>query len=400
MCAWGPYVKTGVVANARRTAALFPANNAQPATDVQGKPNQKEEKVRLRQTRKLVRIELVGLLAVAAIAALATLPAMSADHLDAPAVKKDGRIDINDVYVFHPGTSQNLNRTVLAMTVNPAAGVISGTRFRPNARYEFLIDTNGDARQDITIRTQFSSVENGEQDYTVRRVRGDDSKVIARGETEEVESENGVKTFAGLRDDPFFFDLASFNDGATFCQAGDKDFFLGLNTSALVIEVPTSMIGSGPVGVWGRTVVGGDQIERMGRPAILTVFIPPNPFEAGSSADGNLEDQFNRTLPHRDQARWRGEVVNSLTLLHSLNDATDPNVGDDAGKVQGLANVLLPDILTVDLSTATGFLNGRNLADDVIDAELGLVTEGLITSDCINNDSTFLSGFPYLGVPN
>jgi len=49
---------------------------------------------------------------------------------------------------------------------------------------------------------------------------------------------------------------------------------------------------------------------------------------------------------------------------------------------------------------ATGFLNGRGLADDVIDAELGLITEGLITTDCVDNDSTFLSGFPYLGVPN
>jgi len=356
--------------------------------------------VRARRVRKLIRIEVLGLLAVAAVATVAAIPAVSADHLDAPSTKKDGRTDINDVYVFHPGVSQNLNRTVLAITVNPAAGVISGTAFRPGARYELLIDTNGNARPDITIRTQFSAVENGQQDYTVRRIKGDDSKVIARGETNEVESEDGVKAFAGLRDDPFFFDLAAFNAGAAFCPGGvGTDFFLGLNTSVIAVEVPTSMIGSGPVGVWGRTVVSGDQIERMGRPAILTVFIPPNPFEAGSTAEGNLEDQFNRTTPNRDQARWRNEVVNSLTLLYSLNDGTD-DPSDDAGKIQGLANVLLPDILTVDLSMATGFLNGRGLADDVIDAELGLITEGLITTDCVNNDSTFLSGFPYLGEPN
>jgi hypothetical protein len=359
--------------------------------------------LRAQRVRKLVRIEALGLLAVAAIAIVAAIPAVSADHLDAPAVKKDGRIDINDVYVFHPGSPQRLNKTVLVMTVNPAAGAISGTTFRQGARYEWLIDTNGNARPDITVRTQFSAPRGGEQKYTVRWIKGDDSRVIARGETDEVNGDDGARAFAGLRDDPFFFDLASFNGlgtGDAFCQPGDSDFFLGLNTSAIVLEVPTSMIGSHPVGVWGRIVTGDDQIERMGRPAILTVFIPPNPFEAGSTADGNLEDQFNRTLPHRDQARWRGEVVNSLTLLHSLNDATDPNTGDDAGKVQALANVLLPDILTVDLSKPTGFLNGRNLADDVIDAELGLVTEGLITTDCINNDSTFLAGFPYVGVPN
>ena len=356
--------------------------------------------MRTRGLRRLVRVEVLGLIAVAAVAALATFPAFSADHLDAPAVKKDGRIDINDVYVFHPGSPQNLSRTVLAMTVNPAAGVISGTTFRAGASYEFLIDKDGDAKDDGKVRVQFEAPGGGQQGYKVHVIRGNDGNVVFRGTTNHVVESDGVKAYAGTRDDPFFFDLASFNGGATFCEAGDTDFFLGLNTSAIVIELPTSMLGSGPVGVWGRTIVDDQQIERMGRPAILTVFIPPNPFEAGSTADGNLEDQFNATKPQNDQALWRGEVVNSLALLHSLNNATDPNVGDDAGKVQGLANLLLPDILTVDLSTPTGFPNGRNLADDVIDTELGLITEGLITSDCIANDSTFLPGFPYLGVPN
>ena len=348
--------------------------------------------MRLRQTRKLVRIELLGLLAVSAVAALATIPAFSADHLDAPSTKKDGRIDINDVYVFHPGSPQKLNKTVLVTTVNPAAGVISGTTFRPGARYELLIDTNGDAQPNITIRTQFGPVENGQQDYTIRRIKGDDSKVIAHGETGKVVTNDDVKAFAGLRDDPFFFDLANFNNGATFCGAGlpVKDFFLGFNTSAIVVELPTGMIGSGPVGVWGRNVVSGDQVERMGRPAILTVFIPPNPFEPNAStAVGNLEDQFNQTKPNRDQALWRGEIVNSLLAL-----------GNNQARADALANVLLPDILTVDLSKATAFLNGRNLTDDVIDAELQLLLNNPAASDCVSNDSNVLAGFPYLGVPN
>ncbi len=347
--------------------------------------------MRTRQVRRLLRIEVLGLLAVAAIAALVTIPAFSADHLDAPAVKKDGRIDINDVYVFHPGSPQDRDKTVLAMTVNPAAGVISGTTFRQGAKYELLIDTNGNALPDITVRTQFSGPHNGEQSYTVHWIVGDDSTLIAKGKTDQIAANDGVGSFAGLRDDPFFFDLANFNRGATFCGAmggvAVSDFFLGLNTSAIVVEVPTAWIDAGPVGVWGRTVVGGRQIDRMGRPAILTVFIPPNPFEAGSTADGNLEDQFNRTTPDQDQALWRGEIVNSLVAL------------GNGANANALADILLPDILTVDLSNDTGFLNGRNLADDVIDAELGLITNGAITTDCVANDSTFLAGFPYLGTP-
>jgi hypothetical protein len=339
---------------------------------------------------------------------LAAVPGGAADHLDAPTVKKDGRTDINDIYVFHPGTPQDLSRTVLAMTVNPAAGVISGTEFGRGMLYDFLVDRNGDAVEDMILRVGFSAPgQNGRQRLAVKIVdprQRRSGPVIARGLTESViDGAGGVKVFAGLRDDPFFFDLNSFNDGATFCQTGDTDFFLGLNTSAIVIQLPTEWIGSGQVGVWGRTFMPGvGQVDRMGRPAILTVFLPPNPFEP-SPPGPMLEDAFKLGQPANDQAAFRNEVVNSLTLLFSLNDpakgGTD-NPADDAMKIQGLADVLLPDILIVDLSMPTGFLNGRNPADDVIDAELGLITEGAVTSDCINNDSTFLPNFPYLGVPN
>lgn len=349
--------------------------------------------MRARGVRKLVRIEVLGLLAVAAVAALVTIPAFSADHLDAPTVKKDGRIDINDVYVFHPGSPQNLSRTVLAMTVNPAAGAISGTTFRPGASYELLIDTDGDAKADRTLRVQFGDVSGGQQSYKVHLIRGGSGNVVFNGTTNQTVESDGVKAFAGLRDDPFFFDLANFNRGATFCGATGgvpvADFFDGLNASAIVVELPTSMLGSGQIGVWGRTVVDDQQLDRMGRPAILTVFIPPNPFEPGSTAEGNLEDQFNTTQPKLDQAQWRGEIVNTLLAL-----------GNSQARADALADVLLPDILTVNLADSTGFLNGRNLADDVIDAELNLLTNGAIQTDCVSNDSTFLSGFPYLGAPN
>jgi len=41
----------------------------------------------------------------------------AADHLEAPFVQTDGRIDINDVYVFE--SPSNPDNTVLIMTVNP-----------------------------------------------------------------------------------------------------------------------------------------------------------------------------------------------------------------------------------------------------------------------------------------
>jgi hypothetical protein len=305
--------------------------------------------------------------------------------------------------------------------------VLSPKAFHPNASYQFLIDGNDDAKPDTTIEIDFGKLKNGKQEVELE-LEGPSGEAEAEGKTgqdieinieagdnddrgednddegEENDNEGGGILHAGLFDDPFFFDLANFNLGAKFCGAAGgvpvDNFFEGLNVSAIVVEVPSSLLGDNTIGVWARTVMGGTQIDRMGRPAINTVFIPPNPFEAGSTLPGNPEDAFNAGKPKNDQANFRGEVVNSLTLLFSLNDATDPNTGDDAGTIQALADILLPDILTIDTSNPGGFLNGRQLADDVIDAELGIITEGLITGDCVINDSAFPGSFPYLALKN
>jgi len=47
-----------------------------------------------------------------------------------------------------------------------------------------------------------------------------------------------------------------------------------------------------------------------------------------------------------------------------------------------------------------GPLNGRALRDDVIDTELGLTTNGCVTSDGVARHTDYLSNFPYLGQPH
>ena len=69
-------------------------------------------------------------------------------------------------------------------------------------------------------------------------------------------------------------------------------------------------------------------------------------------------------------------------------------------QAQGLADFLLPDVLTYDTATKAGGLNGRALSDDVIDIELGITTNGAVTSDGVGPHSDYLAVFPYLGVPH
>jgi len=244
----------------------------------------------------------------------------------------------------------------------------------------------------MTISTTFGQVlSDGRQRVRVRRlVPGEPPVTLVNGFTGETLQNGGITFTADIFDDPFFFDLDAFNgtNGRTFCDGNEVDFFAGLNVSALVLEIPKSDIGSS-YRVWAKTDLKGLQADRMGLPAINTVFIPSNPFEP---TEANLKDAFNATRPRADRRIWSRELKDNFDLFY-----------DDDSLVDALVDILLPDLLPIEESIPPGFefLNGRQLADDVIDLELSLLTNGTVLSDCVDaNDVPFSTIFPYLGSAN
>ena len=342
--------------------------------------------------KKFSKIGFYGVLVLVLAFGLFAVPAKAADHLDAPGLTPPGgdtRLDITDVYAFQ--SPSNPAHTVLIMGVNPLAGVLNNGTFNPSASYELKIDSNGDAKEDLTYKVTFSAPNGSlQQGVTLRRLpaAGGGGSLLAKGQTgSSISIPGGGWIKAGVFDDPFFFDLNGFL-ALNFCNPG-TNFFNGLNISAIVLEVPSSWLGSNNIGVWAITVLNDQQIDRMGRPAINTVFIPNNVFEP-KGTEPSQRNAFNAGKPRNDQRDFRGEVVDTLQIFYGANNPT----------VDALANILLPDILTVDTSNPAGFLNGRGLSDDVIDAELGLVTKGAVTKDCVDNDSEFTTSFPYLARAN
>jgi len=398
----------------------------------------------------------IAALAFAALLTNRSAPpvASAADHLDAPGITPppggDGiGTDLTDVYAFRSPT--NSANTVLIMNVNglaSAAGIGAGpdddrpfgskvpeVNGNPNVYYTFGVDSNGDAVADVDVEVRFGKARaDGAQHMRVKILGPGDSELefagstTGFGEPAVINQVDGIKAFAGRRDDPFFFDLIGFlnildflnnppgNRSLVLCGGNpnghpERDTFLNQNVSSIVIELPSSLLtggGDSNIGVWATTRVGKDQIDRMGRPAINTVFIPNNPFPPDRASDGKSSKKttFNHGDPSTDVAQWNAEVVDTLQFLFSINDPAtglggtdDPS--DDAAQIAGLAGVLLPDILTVNVSSSAGFLNGRKPADDVIDAELGLITEGAVTTDCVGaNDAAFPGTFPYLAAPH
>ena len=361
----------------------------------------------MRATTLASRKALVAMaFAVAAAAALTAFlvqragappAARAADHLDAPGLMPPGgsvQSDITDIYAFR--SPSDATKSVLVMNVNtgPAGSDFTFGRGIPGVGntkgvlYDFNIDNNGDAVTDVNLSVRFGQpAEDGSQQFELRRkgkllIPMGEGRSTAFGASPHVVTAGDVTAFAGRRDDPFFFDLAAFLqlNGRSFCDGSQSDFFLGRNVSSIVLELPSSLLTRDAqhpqIGVWASTEAGGTQIDRMGRPAINTVF------------NHNAEkDQFNAGDPANDWADFGARFTTELQQL----GAADPS---------GLAHVLLPDLLTFDTSSSAGFLNGRKLSDDVIDAELGLITNGGLTGDCIANDSTFSNSFPYLGSPN
>jgi hypothetical protein len=374
-----------------------------------------------RARRGLGALAALGTTALILTLGIAPMLTSGADHLDAPSLgsisvnpddtlnvsKVRGPLDINDVYAFRGATADS---TVLVMTVNPAINVLGPATFQPGAEYTLNVDTGTDAVADTRWTVTFGDPDaRGIQRYVVMR----DGQALASGFTDDAKGKSqgrdGVMAFAGMRSDPFFFDLLGFlgsvkGQGTNRLNDGSpSDFFAGLNTLAIVLEVPNSLIGGTGtnVGVWATTSVGGVQADQMGRPAINTVF----------NASSAHKEAFNVTAPAAQPTAmggtFRANVIGVLQFFSSL----DTEGAYSAAQAGALADILLPDVIRYTLgSAAAGPLNGRGLADDVIDAELNIVTGGIafpgrnatgaIPTDGVFAHGDYLASFPYLGVPH
>ena len=215
----------------------------------------------------MYRKVVLSLLLAGAVAIGVTRLIKASDHKDSMLLAGDPAADIADVYTFRSPT--NPANTVLAMTVSGfiPPSEASTTYFDPNVLYQWKIDNNGDAVEDLVIQAFVT----GTGGHQVMHFRGpaapSGNRVIDGAETATVAvsnsptpivaSRNGMTMFAGVRDDPFFFDLVQFKhiiagEATSFRNPG-IDSFAGTNVLAIVVELPSSLLGNSKLGVWGTT---------------------------------------------------------------------------------------------------------------------------------------------------
>lgn len=301
-------------------------------------------------------------------------------HLDSPLARQDARLDITDLYVFRGETG-----TALVIDVCHSLADVPTPGYHPEGRYEFKIDLDGDAVEDVTFRLTFGvRTDDGRQTVQLRAISGADAtdphaagRLLVDGMTgQALVSDGGVRLWAGQAGDPFWIEPDvlhavghAFQDGTTVDLAGwspDRatNLFAGHTVYSIVIEVPDAELPStardGRIGVWAVASLATDaggwrSINRIGLPMIHPLFTQYNE---------ELGDRLNAGVPSDDFATYGELAMNEIArVVDAYGTAADPHA-----YAQTVAHLFFPNILPYTVGTAASFgfagFNGRSLTDN------------------------------------
>ena len=455
-------------------------------------------------TRQLIFVAIA--FAFAAAAALGVFgnsrPADASSHREAPFISSDPQADATDVYAFRspdrPDTV-TLIANYIPLEVAPAGP--NFYNFGDKVLYELNIDNDGDAADDLSFQFRFDNRINNrntflyntgpitslkdpdlnqEQFYSVSILKGDGDKDPSRkgkviAENLQVSPANvgpksypdgyakvanqaiynigdGIKVFAGPRDDPFFADLGGIFDllqGIT-----GEDYLAGLNTHTLAIQVPIEML-KGPedsiIGVrttsyrQSSTVLRpiGDpdsqsndptstkgpwvQLSRLDMPLVNELIIPLSDKNRWNGSKPRFDGQFLTFVRNPVPAGLIESILKVdvppnprddiatifLTGIPDLNKPEDVKPSSQLRLNMSIPPSPNPDRLGVLRGDNAGFPNGRRLADDVVDIELQALAGATPFTPDFNkepnrslgdganaNDVPFLDSFPYVAEPH
>jgi Domain of unknown function (DUF4331) len=333
-------------------------------------------------------------------------------HFDTATARDDPRINVCDFYLFggSPG------HTVMAMTVNPDAGVSAPDTFHDEGLYAFRFDLDGDATEELAFKIHFGPVEHPEGDehlhrqhYEVRRtagaqaLKGIDGELIVTGTTGILATgKNSVKAFAGLAPDLFAGDAAALgkfrtalsqeNRFAAEAWENRKNFFARRNVTAIVLEVPTEMIGRGRIHAWATVSLYGHapevQVSRWGLPLITNVFI----------ADEAVRETYNRIGPAEDREKLGPGLAQFIARVSDLAGSTS-NPSEYGRRIADrICPITLPYALGSEAAFDFAGFNGRALGDDVMDVIITLASN-VPTADGVAPDRDRIrADFPYFGL--
>ncbi len=448
---------------------------------------------------------IVVTVAGAALLAAAIVPSLggASSHREAPMISQDPAADATDFYMFRsPDAPTTATLIANYYPFQEPAGGPNFYRFGDDVLYRITTDDNGDVIPDQWFDFRFkTTVRNGNtflyntgpvnslsdpnlnvfQTFTVTRTlsNGKSSQICsgivppnnigpkstpnyaALAQSSVVNCTDGIKAFAGQRDDPFYadlgatFDLLTIRPGAPGNKGGGRDDLSGYNVLSIALQVPIAELTNNRVaptdpkadfsvvGAWTTsyrqkvTVLGGDgttnnngpwiQVSRLGAPLVNEVIVPLAAKDLWNSSQPNGDKQFLAGVTDPEPARL-------LKAIYKIDVPPTPRNDLVAIFLTGIPGLNKPQYiipseqLRLNLATPVtaspnrmgvlggdnqGFPNGRRLGDDAIDIALQAVAGGTPFTpdqnkapnnqlgDGVNaNDVPFLGAFPYVATPS
>ena len=422
---------------------------------------------------------------------LAPVPSRAASHREAPLISLDPTADITDFFMFRSYETGKEDKVILIMDVIPGEEPSSGPNywnFDPNVLYAFNIDNNKDGKaEDIRFEFQFSNEFRGtikdlglflsyvalppittldgpgseglglRQKYTVTMVKDKKRTTLGSGliavpsnvgprtmpDYDDLAAQgiydlgDGMRVFAGQRDDPFYIDLGAVFDTLNLRSPG-TDMLSGFNVHTIALEVPAAMLtrdGEGPadtqnpvLGGYANTsrrkvtVLRGDggiltkdgwvQVQRLANPLVNEAIIGTVDKDRWNARDPRNESAFvdyylNPRLATALEAVFGADAEPLLDLRDVLLTYTP-------GNYEKLSELMRLDIsvspvpldmqnpLTVLAGDGAGWPNGRRPVDDVTDVAIRVIggTNYLSASDGVDvNDMPLPDTFPFISTP-
>jgi len=442
--------------------------------------------------RKFLYSAFAGIAVLALVIGLAPTASSAASHREAPLISLDPTADISDFFMFRSYEAGQEEKVVLIMDVIPGEEPSSGPNywnFDPSVLYTFSIDNDkdGDA-DDVRFEVRFKNEFRGtikdlglflsyvaippitsldgagseglglRQTYSVTMIKNGKRTVLGRDliavpsnvgprtmpDYESLaaqglyEVKNGVRVFAGQRDDPFYIDLGAVFDTLNL-RAPGVDMLSGFNVHTIALEVPASLLTKdrkGPeqtaqpvLGAYASTsrhsvrVMGdageGDasswvQVQRLANPLVNEAII------------GTVDkDKWNSLAPSRERRfveyYTNPRLVTALEAVFGIDaepafDLRDVLLTYTPGNYNKLSELLRLDIsvdpvplasqnpLTALAGDGAGWPNGRRPIDDVTDVAVKVIGGAnyiaLPSIDSVDaNDKPLTESFPFLPTP-
>jgi Domain of unknown function (DUF4331) len=338
-------------------------------------------------------------------------------HLDTPLARQNGRLYIDDLYVFPADGA-----TVFIMDVNSTVtGPDVQAGLHPEARYEFKVHVGGAAFETLTLRVAAEDEPDaqGGQQITVHSLMGDEAHndsatgtLATQGRTGEELTGGGMRVWTDRVIDPFYIDLgqlATINaavangsevDSSAWHPQRAMNSFANTTVQAIVVEVSHEhplLRPNARVGVWAATKLATDsggwrQINRAGHPMMWPIFWP---------TDTDFSDPANGRHPSEDMDAAGKYIADQISGVVAANG----NSADAQGYGWTVAQRLFPDVLPYVIGTPATFgfagFNGRTLADNAPEVMFSLVL-GTATSDAFTpsvNERLRANTFPYVVKP-